>query len=327
MAERYLLADPDFRESWEVQRRGLFGRPELTAKAFPAGLIVELLVRHGHAMAEAIAWIFETLQAANFRYYDTPLMPPDADDIGLLLRLYPYSSQPEVHHHMLQTPLRWLKQNVDDSDEIPVWFTRHEAAEETSYQKLSLWGQGCATVEANMLLGLLAFDFWGCRHLIESSARGVLDRLAGQGLGATRHYVPLYALWTGFELIARIAASPLGAGLASPLQQASATLVKYLEKEAARPHLTPQEAAFLTLACLSRGCPAPAKERFDPRWITMICKAQRYDGSWGSEPLYGTPTRGEFASWYASRSVTTVFCYHALKSYQAGSSSRKGPYR
>jgi len=319
MAEGYLLADPVFRESWEVQRRGLFGRSELTAKAFPGGLIVEVLCRHGHDMAKAVDRIFETLHTTNFRYYDTPHMPPDADDVGLLLRLYPHSSQPDIHRQMLHSPLRWLKQNVRESGEIPVWFTQHDETEENSYQGLSLWGQSCAAVEANVLLGLLAFDFWGYRSLIEKSAGGVLDRLAGQGLGAAWHYVPLYSLWTGFELIGTITASPLGAVMPHPLKRATQMLVKYLGNEITRPYLTPQEAAFLILACLSQGC--SAKDLFNPRWVTIICKAQRYDGSWGSEPLYGTPARGEFASWYASRSVTTAFCYHALKSYQAASSS------
>ncbi len=91
VAEGYLLSDSTFRESWEVQRRGAFGQPELTAKAFPSGLIVEVLCQHGHDLAGAIEWIFQTLHATGCRYYDTPAMPPDTDDLGLLLRLYPFS--------------------------------------------------------------------------------------------------------------------------------------------------------------------------------------------------------------------------------------------
>src|SRR6185436_12622985 len=40
MAEAHLLADRTFQESWEVQRRGIFGTPELVAKGFTPGLIV-----------------------------------------------------------------------------------------------------------------------------------------------------------------------------------------------------------------------------------------------------------------------------------------------
>ena len=133
---------------------------------------------------------------------------------------------------------------------------------------------------------------------------------------ANRHYIPLYGLWIGFELLAKISGSPLGASLSNLLEQTAGRLVGQLEVEASRSSLTPQAAALLTLASLSAGCPSPARDLFNPRWLTILCKTQRYDGSWADEPLFGTPTRGELATWYSSRSVTTAYCYHALKSYQ-----------
>ncbi len=145
----------------------------------------------------------------------------------------------------------------------------------------------------------------------------LLERLNSQGLGAARHYVALYSLWTGLEFITKIAGSPLGATLQSPLEKGTQILTEKLSIEAGRPSLTPQDAAFLTLACLSEGSPISSRERFKPRWITILCKNQRYDGSWSSEPLFCTPTRGELATWYSSRSVTTAYCYHALKTYLA----------
>ncbi|MEW5958794.1 MAG: hypothetical protein AB1801_13760 [Chloroflexota bacterium] len=321
MAEGYLLSDLTFRESWEVQRRGVFGQAELTAKAFPSGLIVEVLCRHGHDLAEAVNRIFQTLAETGCRYYDAAQIPPDTDDLGLLLRLYPFSRQPQEHQQILRQPLRRLRRNVRESGEIPVWLTGDENAAEATYQRLSLWGQSCATVEANVLLGLIAYDFGGYRSLIEHSARNVLGRLAAQSLNANRHYVPLYALWIGFELVAKIAGSPLGTILAGQLEQAAQRLAHHLAAETRRSSCSPQEAALLTLACLSTGAPGPAKELFNPRWITILCKTQRYDGSWAAEPLFGTPTRGEFAAWYSSRSVTTAYGYHALKSYRAGNYS------
>ncbi len=317
MAEDYLLADPTFRESWEVQRRGAFGVPEMTAKAFPAGLIVEILSRHGHDLAAAVDQIFQTLQATGFRYFDFPGMPPDADDVGLLLRLFPYSRQQATHREMLQTPLRWLGDNVRPSGEIPVWFTRQADYNPPAGQSTALWGQTCVTVEANLLLGLLAYDETGYQTLIEQSARSILDRWINQGLSATRHYGPLYSLWVGFELVAKLTAGPLQPALLDRLDRAIQSLTQRLEMETKRVSLTPQDAAFLTLACLSAESPNAAKKLFNPRWIGILCQSQRYDGSWAGEPLYGTPTRGEFAAWYSSRSVTTASCYHALKKFQA----------
>jgi hypothetical protein len=342
MAEGHLLTDLTFRESWEVQRRGVFGVTEMTGKAFPMGLIVEILGRHGHAMTAPINEIFSTLQATGFRYYNHPHLPPDADDLGLLLRLYPYSAQPEQHRDMLQEPLRWLENSLESSGGIPVWLKQDQGGDESSYPFLALWGQRCATVEANVLLGLMAYDWAGYRNLIAKSVASWCERVLTQGLGATHHYVPLYALWTAFELIFKlneyvVQAGPDASETKSPqseaaenqlhysLNLAAQTLTQWLVTETQCSSLTPQDAAFLTLACLRfeqiRLNESPkftldsVMPMLNPDWITLLCKSQRYDGSWAGEPLYGTPTRGEFAAWYSSRSVTTAFCYHALKVY------------
>jgi hypothetical protein len=187
-----------------------------------------------------------------------------------------------------------------------------------------LWGQSCVTVETNLLLGLLAYDETAYQTLIEKSARNILDRWINQGLGAARHYVPLYSLWVSFELLAKLAAGPPGTALLDRLDQAAQILAAQLEMETYRVSVTPQDASFLILACLSAGAPDAAKELFTPRWIDILCQSQRYDGSWAGEPLYGTPTRGEFAAWYHSRPVTTAFCYHALKNHRGIFSKSRG---
>jgi hypothetical protein len=120
-----------------------------------------------------------------------------------------------------------------------------------------------------------------------------------------------------FELVAKLAAGSLRETLSELPGQATQTLTERLEIETKRASITPQNAALLTLTCLSEGCPHPL---FKPGWITRLGKTQRYDGSWAGEPLFGTPTRGEVAAWYTSRSVTTAYCYHALKTYQGASS-------
>lgn len=319
MAEGYLLSDLTFRESWEIQRRGVFGAAAMTAQAFPMGLIAEILSRYGHDMAAPINQIFDTLQTTGWRYYDHPHLPPDADDLALALRLHPFSTEPERHKMMLQTPLRWLEASVSESGEIPVWLTTG-AEVQPDYPFLALWGQSCATVEANVLLGLLAFDAPGYHALLEKSARQWCERIISQGLSANRHYMSLYALWTAFELLAQLHGCIGQANIQAQLDLAGQTLLEQLSIEANRPHLTPQDAAFLSLACLCLEQRSPklalatdAAVLFKPEWTTLLCKSQRYDGSWAAEPLYGTPTRGELAAWYSSRTVTTAFCYHALR--------------
>jgi hypothetical protein len=315
MAERYLLADPTFRESWEVQRRGIFGAAEVTAKAFPAGLIVELLCHHGHAVAGSIELIFNTLQETGFRYYNHPHLPPDTDDLALLLRLYPYSPEPDKLRRILQKPLDWLEQSIEESGGIPVWLRPGEEAYEAEGWPVSLWGNSCTTVEANLLLGLIDYDWPGYRDLIEKAAANICERLLARGLSAASHYIPPYTLWTTLRLLNRLAARPIQPMLQEKLQATAQALIEPLKLEARQYHVSPQTAAFLTLTCLAEGAADHFKSLFEPDWMTRLCKQQRYDGSWPAEALFGTPTRGEIATWYASNAVTTAFCYHALKEY------------
>jgi hypothetical protein len=317
MAEGYLLSDLSFRESWEVQRRGVFGLSEMIGQAFPTGLIVELLCLNGHALAEPINTVFETLQQSGFRYYPHPHLPPDTDDLGLLLRLYPNSSQPALHREMLQAPLRWLQESLRQAGEIPVWLVTGATAPEPQ-PPVALWGHRCAAVEANLLLGLIAYDASGYREVIEQGVTSLSERWASRGLSATAHYVPLYSLWVTLELLAKLPAAH-SERVGDSLEQLQQTILHLLEREIARPALSPQEAAFLILACLTRG--NGLEDKFQallrPAWPLRLYKSQRYDGSWAAETLYGTPTRGEFAAWYSSRTMTTAFGYHALKRYEA----------
>lgn len=315
MAENYLLADLTFRESWEVQRRGLFGAPEMIGKAFPAGLIIEILCQHDHPMAGPVDLVFQTLQATGFRYYDHDHLPPDTDDLALLLRLYPYSTQPETHAKILQEPLDWLRQNMSQTGQLPVWLTQQDPARAQSYPFTALWGGDCATVEANLLLGLIAYDWPGYRELIERSALGLLERLQNRGLSASQHYISLYTLWTILKLITKLSTKSDQPELQEKFISVNRILAERFMIEAKQYRLSPQAAAFLSLICLSEHAPSSIKACFTPGWVSILCKQQRYDGSWLGEPLFGTPTRGELAAWYASSSVTTAYCYHALKCY------------
>jgi hypothetical protein len=321
MAEGYLLSDLSFRESWEIQRRGVFGLSELVSRAFPAGLIVELLCTHGHDLAGPINTIFETLHRSGFRYYEHDHLPPDADDLGLLLRLYPFSPQPAVHRELLQAPLRWLQDSLTQAGQIPVWLS---SAESTAgpQPSLALWGHRCAAVEANLLLGLIAYNWPGYHSLVEQAIASLSERWPTQGLSATAHYVPLYSLWVTVELIARLPPS-LSEATAGQVALLTQTIIDLVQREMNRPSLTAQDAAFLILICAAEapGLAADLRPHLKLAWLTLLYKHQRYDGSWAGEPLYGTPTRGEFSAWCNSRPVTTAFCYHALKCYQTTSLS------
>ena len=303
MAEGYLLSDLTFRESWDVQRGGLFNVAEMTARAFPAGLIIERLSQHGHNLAGQVDEVFEMLAANGFQYYDRLQAGlPDADDLGLLLRLHRYSTQPETQRSRLEIPLGWMKASILPSGEIPVWFKKNGPT------GVSIWGHSCAVTEINLLLGLIDYDWEGYQDIIEKSSLNLLARFQANGLGAALYYPALYTLWIVLEWISKLKAQPLPTISSDMLDQALETFLNRLEVETKRPTLTPQGAAFLILACSQ---PAAA-HLFNPRWITLLLKNQRPDGSWPGEPLFLIPHRGS-STWYATHSATTAFCYDALK--------------
>jgi hypothetical protein len=160
---------------------------------------------------------------------------------------------------------------------------------------------------------LIVYDFKNYQDIIETCARSWCERWLAVGLAASEHYPPLYSFWAGMELITQLDKLPVSDFLKTQLRMVAAYFRERLETEARRDDLTPQDASFLTLACLrTQALP------FNPNWITTLFKHQRHDGCWEGEPIYITPSaRGLTTIWFKSRTITTAFCYHALKTYQS----------
>lgn len=310
MAEAHLLSDLTFRESWDIQRLTLFDIPEVVGRAFPTGLILEILCANGHELAPQVDELFRTLCANGFRYFENFDIPPDADEVGLLLRLHRLSGRKEAHREALEKPLEWLLKSISPSGGIPVYLVAGSGI--AGNQEASLWGTDCMTVAANCLLGLLDYDWERFRTVIEKSAADLFARLCQEGLGFNNAYDLPYALWTASGLVSKLSGLPIDDRLCGELGRATPVLNGTLRQEAAWRSITPQRAAFLTLSSLMDSSELP----FEERWINVLLKSQRYDGTWVDEPLYPTPNRNATVTWYSSRSVTTAFCYHALQTFQ-----------
>ncbi|MCI0580341.1 MAG: hypothetical protein L0332_17560 [Chloroflexi bacterium] len=308
-AEDYLLSDLTFREGWDTQRHTLLDRPKVVARAFPVGLVVETLCANGHDMSTPVVDVFRWLAESNFGYWEGFSIQPDADCLGLLLRLFPYSPQKESHHDLLQRPLRWLAANILPSGEIPVFF---QQGLDGITPETIVWGNNCVAVEVNALLGLIAYDWEQYQLIIEKSALNLFSRLVRDGLSPLSHYPPPYGLWGVFNLMAQLSAQPISPALQHQIEQAGHRLRQQMAQVAQAWPVTAQNAAFCALACLG----SAAEPLFDRQWITRLLKSQRYDGGWDDEALYPTAARGGQAQWYSSRTVTTAFCYHALQTYQ-----------
>jgi hypothetical protein len=311
MAEGFLRADLTFRESWESHREGMFGS-SLVASRFPSGLILEILRAHGHDMSTAINDFLAFTAKNQFRYYDHPWSDIDSDTVGVYLRLAPHAaSDGRVE---APTPvLECLEREVEATGRVPVWITNCEGSPRGRPHMLNL-GEGCGTVAAHLLLGLLAYAPDRYAATIERGSLQLLCRIGDVGLGANVNYPPAFALAAFGRLIARLSDQGfLGGQAKRAARKARRMLVSALDRAMERQVLTAQQAALLTVACLDLKCSG----KQDPRWQATILKRQRFDGSWIGEPFAAAPNRGLAVTWYSSTLLTSALCYDALMSSSA----------
>jgi hypothetical protein len=175
-----------------------------------------------------------------------------------------------------------------------------------------VWENYCLTAETNALLGLIAYDWLRFQPLIERAASSLFGRYLASDFGAVAYYDLGYALWQTLTLTQQLEPRTADPHLTSLITQANEKLTARLALEANREAKTPQQAAFLIMACLD----GQNQSLLDPTWIAFLHKTQRYDGSWDSEPFFITCDRdGLPGNWYSSRTMTTAFCYHALNNY------------
>jgi len=294
-ATAFLKSDPIFRESWEIHRYGLFGRAEVTSR-FPAGLTLEILCETGRAPHGRVDEFIAYQAEHRFSYFDHPeIVLRDADTLGLALRLWGHGSQPDGRfREELETVLAVMERSVLPDGRIPVWL-------EGAPDGVRLVGEGCGVVEAHLLLGLLAFDAGRFEAIAARSAGGLFARFAHQGVGISVNYPGLYTL----AAVRRLAVALDDVGIQVEWKPAyRAALAAELDRVA----FTPQDAAFAISAC-----PDPdLGDLYREDWPVLIRKHQRPDGSWNAEPFCFVANRGNQATWYSSRTLTTAFCYRGM---------------
>lgn len=309
MAEGYLLADPNFQESYEVNRGGLEGLEEARGIIFPLSFITYLLLENGHDLGQNVDKIFSKMEQLGYRYYENMAVAPDTDEAGILLRLFKYSQNKEQHRQQLERPLQWLKANILPGGSIPAFWNTTDI---DILERMVVWENYCLTAEINTLLGLIAFDWSRFQPLVEESALGVFGRYLTSDFGTVAYYDLRYTLWQTLTLLRELQSKTTNSHLTNLIDQAHIKLTERLILEVGRGAETPQQAAFLIMACLDGRHGA----HLDPTWITFLQKTQRYDGSWDNEPFFITCDRdGLPGNWYSSRTMTTAFCYHALNQY------------
>ena len=298
MTEGFLTADPTFREAWEVHRWGMADAAEVTAR-FPAGLVIEVLGKHGSDAADFVDDFYRQAAEKQFAYYDHPDLPyVETDTLGTMLRLFPYSKQTEWHRKTLDDFIALLDGHVAEDGRLPVWLVDQTDAGHV------LLGEGCGTIEASLLCGMIGYDPDRFGPLVQRSAERLIDDFLDRGAGITVNYPRPYLLAVFADLLAALANT-------DPIERISAAwnqLAVQIEIEAARDRPT-----AMTAACLILACSHPQTAHLaDETWTTTILKGQSFDGGWTGEPMFFAPNRGGETTWYTSRLVTSALCYDAL---------------
>ena len=306
MARGFLLADPSFREACEVHREGMFGQGEVVSR-FPVGLILEILAAHGHPFETPIADFLDSVIGNGFRYYDHPLSDVDTDTVGVFLRLLRHTGEPRPRLAAAGAVLARLEQQVEQLEAVPVWLPDPDRPDGLPVLNL---GEDCGTVAAHLLLGLCALDDGAHQRPLRVGTTNLLDRIRTVGLAANVNYPRPFALAAYLRLIDRVRDR---AGLAEPAAAADAVLRPELERLAAPPVRSAQQAALLTRACLDAG----RTELLRPGWRKTMLEQQRFDGSWAGEGFAAAPNRGAAVTWYASTTMTTALVFDALARWHA----------
>jgi hypothetical protein len=302
MAQGYLLADRTFQEAWEVHRWGMNGVTELSAR-FPAGLIIEILGRHGVEVGELVDDFFRHAEDKHFSYYDHPATPYiDTDNLGVLLRIVQYSDDSPSRHRTLQDLLALLATNVGPDGRLPVWLNPHDEAEPVMFL-----GEGCGTIEANLLLALLRYQPHESGHLVLRASRRLLADFASRGTSITVNYPRTYTLAVVAELLSDLTTQGLSDQIPD-LAAADDRLRFEIERETSRSRIGPQNSACLIWARYSAGLAHLPSDGF----LGTIVNSQSFDGGWPAEPFFFAPSAGGRAMWFSSRLLTSAVCYHAL---------------
>lgn len=309
MAERSLLSDLTFKESWETHREGMFGSPEVASR-FPAGMILEILCGAGHDLSGPVDAFLGFTEANGFRYFAHPWSDIDTDTIGVFLRLEPFATVPHGPHPRLAEVLSCLDREVRAAGSIPVWIRGPEAPGDERPRSLAL-GERCGTVAAHLLLGLATSRSKEHVATLATGVGALFDRIGDVGLGANVNYPRPYALAVFLRLATLI--EHRDDGLAERAADCRHVLSAELTEARTASLVTAQDAALLTMASLEAGEPS----LIEPGWIETVVKQQRFDGSWSAEPFAAAPNRGGSATWYSSTTLTSALCYNALTRYMA----------
>ncbi|MCC6556240.1 MAG: hypothetical protein IT372_25045 [Polyangiaceae bacterium] len=322
-AERDVGAAVDFlnetapwSESWEVQRFGVFGSSERpVGQWFVRGTILLALSELGYGDPAAVIALLREIPDGELRYYGSWRgIPPDADDLGLMLQLAALTGEAG---RRVETWIEVMRANVDEHGIVPTWFYRGPSGP-TVASPPGMWaGDDCAAVRLNLLAGLLSFDPARFDDLIEANARRVLAGFAGGDVGGSYYYDQLTTALAFLRFAQLYRARAVDRTLAPSIAAAEAEI---RARMAGLQRIdggwgSPQRTAACLEGCAAAALaapPAPDEGLLVERAARCLGEAQLADGSWPAEPLYRTPLKQGRVGYHQGRALTTALCARAL---------------
>ncbi|MDI3288383.1 hypothetical protein [Polyangium sp. 15x6] len=310
LARDALAADPELRESWEIQRWGGPFDATYVARLFPVGLCLLALSGAGEDITPRVEALVARRGVDGFRYFEGFAgIPPDADDLGLALQLVARSVDGAARTQALAWPIEVLVRNTAEDGAIAVWLERH--LHEPMPEGAPKWlGSRCVAVAANALIGLAEAHAPLPEGYFDRTLAWIARVWEAEGAKAVHFYPAPFARY----LLARLA----NVAEETPGESAPRAHLRALVTDIERRILASRRAdggfgGVMATACQLGALACGRAEPFDP-WpaVTFLASRQDYDGLFPREPFYRTPGKDFALAAHGARSITAALCLDAL---------------
>lgn len=325
-AARFLSESSPWSGSWEVQRFGVFDSEDQPVGQWSVrGLILRALLEMGHDVHDAVAQLLSEIPPGELRYYGSwSEIPPDADDLGLMLWLI---AMTDASRDRVETWIPLLLANTDESSVAPTYFYRDPAGRLTTPSGEAWPGDDCNGVRLQLLCGLLAFDAGRFDELIQMNAIRVLADSKEGAVAGVYYYDASYTA-LAFLRFARLYRDKAidrslwdTIAVAAAATRARIAVCQRLDGGWG----SPQRTAFYLQCCAMELVPWAGDT--DPllleRGLRYLGEHQLADGSWPAEPLWRVPMKHGREGWHQGRALTTAFCAQALHAALAALARRE----
>jgi hypothetical protein len=311
IAAKALADDLTFREAWEIQRWGDWCEIPRVGRLFPAGLCLLALSAAGQDVSNPVLTLLEQSRRPDgWRYFDDWIgIPPDADDLGLVLQLLQVAACPEDLRNGLAWPVELLLRHTHSDGFIPTWLDK-DLIEPPPTSSPEWDGKQCLGVMANAVLGLVQAAWPLPSGYLARALAWMADTYENRPQKGIFYYSVPYVHLLLARIFRRLDSARGNLDARAPLEPILNRIENRLLES---PQADGGWGSPQTTACHLELLALRAAREFNPEPSQIYLSGrQGYDGFWPGEPLFRCPGKDRAYHAYKSRSVTTAICLHAL---------------